>query len=759
MEWLQQYTPNELHREFLGVNGLNPWDGWDSSSRKQMFSSHIGQTLVVRGATERYCQTGMEREFGKYTFNVKMPCNGQVLQMIDRYPRRMDKDDIKFNPQSILVYENHETKEIGMVNLPAYCSQHQYFGFPYKERPIRRQATKNQWISAGEIFLDSPSITEDGGYKYGVQANIAFMSHPAVSEDGILISRSALRRFGFVTYERREVEYGSKRMPLNLYGDDETFRPFPDIGEPIRPDGVLMGTRSYDRDLAPVEQSVRDLQEIDHNFDRLVYAAGAGGRVVDIRVYHDKPNQALADGMDSQPLKYDRARRSFYTEIVDLWKRKRRERMRPDGKEGLQITPEFHRMVVEALSVVGSNSQHPTEQIKMLYRQTPLDDWRIEFVIEYEITPTIGFKLTDCHGGKGVVCKVVDDEDMPVDAAGNRAEIVMDPAGIISRMNIGRCMELFTNGVSRDVAKRVQAAVFGLDHAPTFPDAVEYTGGATTFYPEYKQKSQRDLVKLLTQLQQANDPRIEAAMQKVIRFYEIVSPQQASWFKNGEYTKTKAEHLANIINDGICYLFLPPDNQPEGEQVVLQLEREFPSTYGPVTYRGNSGRMVTTKDAVRIASLYIILLEKIADDWTAVSSGKTQHFGVLAQVTNADKYSQPFRAQAIRAWGEAEVRIGVAYCGSWIMAEILDRNNNPRTHQAVVRSILHAEKPTDIANAVDRKQNPYGGSKPLQLVNHLVECGGFEFQYKEFNPGWQVAQTYRGIQRPVVQPRREAAYA
>jgi hypothetical protein len=169
--------------------------------------------------------------------------------------------------------------------------------------------------------------------------------------------------------------------------------------------------------------------------------------------------------------------------------------------------------------------------------------------------------------------------------------------------------------------------------------------------------------------------------------------------------------------------------------MIEELEAEYPSCYGPVTYTGRSGRTVTTKVPVRIAPCYFMLLEKIGDDWTAVSSGKTQHFGVLAQVTNADKYIQPTRNQAIRALGEAELRIYVSYAGVRITAEQMDRNNSPKTHEHILYNMMRAERPTDIAVAVDRDEIPFGGAKPQQLVNHIGECAGWEFVYEPYNPG------------------------
>lgn len=295
---MKQKIPNQLFRDLMGVSGLNPWDGNDSSSRKQMYASHIGQILVINGSTERFCQTGMEREYGKYTFKQTMPVDAEVIKVIQRYPPHLGENRIAMNPQTIVIYEDVNTKEVGMLDLRDYCSYHQYFGFEYKRtRAWFETLRTGALIAAGTVLMDSPSITEDGGYKYGRECNMAFMSHPAVSEDGIAISEDVLPLFSFKTYETRVVEWGSKRFPLNLYGTPDNFKPFPDVGDLIRPDGLLMALRSYNKELAVVQQGIYDLMEPDFIFDKLIYPAGPGkeirkengtivksGRIIDIRI-------------------------------------------------------------------------------------------------------------------------------------------------------------------------------------------------------------------------------------------------------------------------------------------------------------------------------------------------------------------------------------------------------------------------------------------------------------------------------------------
>lgn len=695
-----KFEPNQCRREMEGVIGLNSLRMHNSASRVQMFGSHIGQLPTILGGTQRYLQNGLDREYGKYTFSIKQPEKAVCFAVIDRYRPRSGKDYIASNPERVVIYENFETGEFGMVSIEDYCSHHSYFGFEYKKTNLFHYIKENDPIPEGAFYADSPAVMPDGGYCFGREMNVAYMSIPGTSEDGIIIADDVLQHLRIKTYERRTIEWGALAFALNLHGDEHNYKPFPDIGDWVDETGLLAVLREYDAELAPVQQSVQDCREVDYTFDKRVYAvAGLRGKVVDVKVEHDarNPHGRAPLGTEEQPMKYDRARRVFYTEILDAYKRMKKLR-----GERLRLTPQLNNLVKKALSVVGETKDH----IHLLHKRAPLDDWRVEIVIEYEITPKDGFKLTDTSGGKGVICKVVPRSHMPIDEHGNSADIVMSAEGTVNRTNFARSYEQYYNAASRDVLRRIRQDL----------------GIA---------KEEKKSIKLLREIEKTNPNRVQAAIDYLLGYYKILTPIQYNDMVSGTYTKPLIEHLAHVLDNGKngIHLYLPPENPPETEQIVHDIEKYYPPLLGPVTYVGNSGRRITTKNNVRIGSVYILLLEKIADDWTAVSSGKLQHLGVLSQVTNADKNSQPNRSQAIRAQGESEVRNLVSYCGPLATAEILDRNNNPTTHKAVLEAILTADQPTNIPLAVDRNEIPLGSSRPLQLVKHMLEVGGVKFTY------------------------------
>lgn len=297
---------------------------------------------------------------------------------------------------------------------------------------------------------------------------------------------------------------------------------------------------------------------------------------------------------------------------------------------------------------------------------------------------------------------------MPVDQDGNRADIIMDPNSTISRMNIGRFYEQYFNAASRDVHKRICSS-FNVKPFSSYSDAFSVV---------------------------SNSPKeiVEKNYQYLLNYYKIMSPRMYNWFQDGKIPDTPEQYISDIINRGVA-LYIPTDNEPMSEDIILRLEEDrkiideyYKPLYGPVSYIGNSGKRVTTKNNARIGSVYFILLEKTGDDWNSVASGKLQHFGILSQITKQDKFSKPARNQAVRGSGEAEVRIMISYIGPKYVAELMDRNNNPFTHNLICHQILSADVPTNIDNLVDRKLYPYGGSKPLQLVKHILEASGLRFK-------------------------------
>lgn len=676
---------NQLRAEVLATAALQPFPGTVANSRMQMMGSHVSQALVVRGATTRRILTGAEREFGRFTFNVKMPVNAEILRIIPKYRTGVGRNSIRENPLDVIVYMDMDTGELGILSVPSFSAKHQHFGFRYKERPVRSRLTPGMAIPAGTIIADSPNVDDLGNYRMGVETNVLFASMPGIIEDGVIVSEDYVNRLTATGYETRTASWGSKMYPLNLYGDDNEYKPFPDIGERIRDDGLLFALRRYDDLMGAVEMTPAALREVNYSFDTRVYAE-PGAKVVDVAVRSGARNGSLTpEAMETQTRRYYEATLHFHHSLMEVYKeQKRRLGHWP------RITPEFQRVLVEGLVY----SPDPNRsRATLIYKLQPLDDWRVDVTFEYDVKPVVGSKLTGWSGDKGVICSIRKTEDMPVDEEGNRADAIMDGDSTIKRMNVSRMYEQYINITSRTVTNRVRAM------AP---------------------KTEEEYLR---------------AWDYLLGYYRIVSPGMEVILTT-EYDQSPRHHVDEVIKDGI-YLWFPTDNPVYLPEMIQALARTYPVHLGPVTYRGESGQMRRTKKPMFIGSIYVMLLEKTGVDCSGVSSAKLNHFGITAKLTNADKFSFPRRPQPVRGIGESEGRLMVATVGSEMTAEILEMSNSPQTHKNVSANILRAEKPTDIESVVDRTIAPRGRNRSLIFIKHALQCVGIGFHYvsaDESNP-------------------------
>lgn len=196
-------TPFAEHQDcdidirLLGLTGLNPYARHNSSPRAAMFTKHIGQMLVVSDPEPRRIQSGIDREFGRYTHSIKFDTNSTVLRVIPQYPSVLRNSNIRYNPLTTVIYEDADSdiQEVCVKQIPGYHTLHQQFGFNYKQnKRFSDYIREGSNIGAGTIVANSPNIDDDGNYRFGVNAKVAYTSQVGGIEDGIVVSESFLEK-------------------------------------------------------------------------------------------------------------------------------------------------------------------------------------------------------------------------------------------------------------------------------------------------------------------------------------------------------------------------------------------------------------------------------------------------------------------------------------------------------------------------------------------------------------------------------------
>ena len=683
----------EIKLEFLGIAGDNPFIANNSSPRSVMHTSHISSRVSLIHPDKKLIMTGIEGEFGKYINDVRADEDIIIKAAI---PKHRDLGD--YNPETILLVEFERDGQLwmDMIEVPNNRASHGFFGYSLHPTEELKNISYNTPIPKDTVLARTDSYGKDGTYMFGINANVALMSHPSVAEDGFVVSESFLDKARFTTVTKRVIYLTKENIPLNLYGSEEKFMMFPEIGQPVRADGLLCATRERNDWFSIADLNNESVSEIDHTFDTPVYVP-VNSIVVDVSIIRENYQKSeYSPAMTQQLDEHASYLVTYYTDIVRQYDKIIYEQKRLHGEDfRVRQTPRLRRYIADCMIKRDS----VTSKNKLCYRRINIDQYRVEITCMSVVRPSLGFKLSDIHASKGVICAVLKDEDMPVDKFGNRADVIADAgSSTISRMNLGRVYEHYIGAASRDNKQRLILhfqSKYGSCNTQQFTQedidyVIEYLSG---FYSHFN----TDMVRFLTLL---ND-------------------------------EEKLNHVTECLTEEI-YIYYPPDNENNITDVIMSLENSvYKPNLGPVTYRDMLGAVTTTIDDVRIGKMYIMVLDRIANDYAAVSSAKVNSFNFPIKGGQADRNKYPHSVTPTTTLSETEVRILTSFADPVLTAELVDLALNPVSHKLLIRNILEKKEAYSTNYDIDRKVDEYGNTKSLALLKHIFNAAGFDFEHAD----------------------------
>lgn len=693
----------KLREELIGIHAINPFVNHCSSSRCIMLSSHFSQSLVLNNGEEKIIQTGLEKQFGDNTFSKKADDDVRVLKVISRY-NSIDYNGIDVEVEKLYIVENIETGEIDYIEVPYYHKLHQYFGFRYEKNQDLLDAIKpGDVIQKDTILADSPAVAKNKGYKFGVNGNLCLINLPETTEDGVIISKSFAEKLSYTIFETRVVEFGANSFPLNLYGDKDNYKPFPDIGEYVKDNSVIMALRNYNDRLSPALTSINDVMDFEPLFDEAVYVSAPGelktvmgkpvnyGKVVDIKAYATpKSKKEVYTGTSEVINKYVEGLKKYYQDILTAYQAITHDKYRAkNNKKEVKLSQKFHRLVIEAMSIANPDNI----PIEYKYKNEKLDLYRIEFTIEYTCVPSVGSKISDGHGAKGVVVAIRDDADMPKTLDGAVvADVVMDPGSVVSRLNVSRLYEQYFCAMSRKTQKLMRDAI-------GMKPAKEYTVD-----------------------------EINKGFEILLGLLKILDTEQYKYYSELTDIEAKREIIEECIYKEVFILYKISSNKSAYKILKDVKGTIYEPVYGPITFKSGSETKIS-KHNVLIAPTYNILLSKVANTAISTSSSKLNHYGLPISVGNNSRYRLPYKESSLKNISETEHRLFVSYAGRRAAAELKDRAVSLKTHEAIYRNILDSDNPTNIEDVVGRDTMDYSGDAAMDLINNIFNCAGIQIDY------------------------------
>jgi DNA-directed RNA polymerase subunit beta len=493
--------------------GIIPFLEHDDANRALMGSNMQRQGVPLLQSEAPFVGTGIESRVAIDSKTVEIADIDGIIAAVDANHIVLTSDG-EIPKMKELVTD--AKKGIFVYNLRKFMRSNA--GTCFNQKPI---VAKGQPVKKGDVIADGAS-TDNGELAIGRNILVAFMPWNGYNfEDAILISEKIVKDDIFTSIHVDEFEVTARDTKL---GPEEITRDIPNVGEEalkdlnhdgvirvgaeVKPGDILVGkiTPKSETELAPEEKLLRAIfgeKAADVKDSSLVVPSGVRGIIMDVKV------SARVDGEPEELSASDRRRQ---IKKINEEYRSQSDKLREDLTEALSnillgekipldvkngdtdeiIIPANRKITKTLLRRLAAVSKHieidPSPvKIKIMeivsnyqgkFDELDYDRERkitgvesgedadqgvvksVKVYIAKKCKMQVGDKMAGRHGNKGVVAKVVPEEDMPHLPDGTPVEICLNPLGVPSRMNVGQVLETHLGWACKKLGIKVATPVF-----------------------------------------------------------------------------------------------------------------------------------------------------------------------------------------------------------------------------------------------------------------------------------------------------------
>ncbi len=539
------------------------------------------------------------------------------------------------------------------------------------QRPL---VTVGDKVKTGDIIADGPS-TKIGELALGKNVTVAFMPWQGYNfEDSILISERCVTDDVFTSVHIVEYEIMARDTKL---GEEEITRDIPNvneealknldesgivyIGAEVSAGDILVGkvTPKGDSASGPEEKLLRSIfgeKAIDVTDTSLRMSRGSSGTVVDVRVFNrhgiEKDERSITiERAEIEQVQQDKIveeeilERSIKQRASDILSGSSLNKKIKDLETGAKLNFEnINKLSVNDVFKITTNNpkdENTLNQLKDQYTKAKQDiterfeDKVLKIRSGDDLLPSVmkmvkvfvaikrrlrpGDKMSGRHGNKGVVSKIVPVEDMPYREDGRPVDIVLNPLGVPSRMNVGQILETHLGWACKEFGEEVKRLV------------------------------------------NENNKRIEKT-EKISSFLKSVYGEELFSEKVDKLNKNEFRDLCENLQNGIA-ISTPVFDGAKEKNVTEMLElAKLPGSGQTFLWDGRTGEKFDRP--VTVGIIYMLKLHHLVED--KIHARSTGPYSLVTQ--------QPLGGKAQlggQRFGEMEVWALEAYGASYTLQEIL----------------------------------------------------------------------------------------
>jgi len=482
----------------------------DDANRALMGSNMQRQAVPLLRSDSPIVGTGLEGIVAQDSGAVVLCKRGGIVDSVDaeRIIVRVEGEDL----------DTGETKDFGADIYQLIKFRRSNQNTCVTQKPIVAEGLR---VRKGDVLADGP-CTEDGELALGRNVLVAFMPWRGYNfEDAILISEKLVREDYYTSIHIEEFEIEARDTKL---GPEEITRDIPNvsetalkdldesgivrIGATVKAGDILVGkvTPKGETQLTPEEKLLRAIfgeKAGDVRDASLKVPPGIEGTIVDVKIFSRKGVEKDVRAKEIEQYEIGRLEKNIKDEVRILTE-ERNKKVRDllmskkvtavvkarTGQELLQAgdpideatlsrltrqeilrLPVDERRLIDAVEIVYKKTDSHIEvlhrvneeRIGLLQKGDELPPGVIKLVKVYVAMKRklqVGDKMAGRHGNKGVISRILPEEDLPYMPDGTPVEIVLNPLGVPSRMNVGQILETHLGWAGRVLGLKFATPVF-----------------------------------------------------------------------------------------------------------------------------------------------------------------------------------------------------------------------------------------------------------------------------------------------------------
>ena len=474
---------------------LIPFLEHDDANRALMGSNMQRQAVPTLRAEKPLVGTGIERTVARHSGVCVVARRGGEIESVDagRIVVRVKESEIAAGEAGVDIY-----------NLTKYTRSNQ--NTCINQRPVVRQGDK---VERDDVLADGPSV-DLGELALGQNMRIAFMPWNGYNfEDSILISERVVREDRFTTIHIQELSCVARDTKL---GSEEITADIPNVGEgalakldesgivyigaEVNAGDILVGkvTPKGETQLTPEEKLLRAIfgeKASDVKDTSLRVPSSTKGTVIDVQIFTREGLPRDQRALEIEKAQLDEFRKDLKDEyrIVENATFARLRTQLSGNKvlsgPGLKkdavlsvgdldsmphdqwfklrmASDELNSMIEDAENDLAARKDDMEKRYEEKHRKLSSGDdlapgvlkiVKVYLAVKRRVQP--GDKMAGRHGNKGVISVIMPEEDMPHDEFGQPVDIVLNPLGVPSRMNVGQILEAHLGLAARSLGQKI----------------------------------------------------------------------------------------------------------------------------------------------------------------------------------------------------------------------------------------------------------------------------------------------------------------